>query len=542
MQNLGTPMRGGTIRVVGQAPDVDYMDPQRAYFTFSWQLMRCICRTLMTYPGKPAPEGCVPVPDIAEAEPTVSSDGLTYTFRLRRGVMFGAPLNREVQAGDFKLAFERALDPELHSAPGQYFLDIVGAEAIRDGATTSLSGVEVPDPQRLVVHLRRPINDFVNIMALTATVPAPPEIVRSHNKFDYGKHLVPTGPYLIAEHIPGQLVRLARNPAWDRPTDPVRGAYIDGLEIQMGCRREDVVQRVESNESDMSCFLHPDHDDFNRYRERPEIGDRFFSDPTGCMRYIALDCFAGPTSDIRVRQAINYAVDKQAFARVRGGAVGGNIAGNILPPTINGHRPFDLYPSPDHRGDPERARQLLADAGYPNGFRTWGLVADASFHPKLGELLTVALAKAGIELDLKTVTVDSYYKDYMNKVDVHVPIGVSNGWCKDWPGNGARSCLATLFHSSSLDGPETTNFCRLRDPELDQMIDKAITSSQEEADEIWAQADRHIMEQAACVPWLHDNHLAMTSERVRNYFSHAFLVGPDWTNVWLIDGSSESQS
>lgn len=531
MQETRGPRRGGVFRILAQT-DMDSFDPQRANFTFSQELLRCVIRSLMTYPGKPAPEGAVPVPDIAADYPRVSNQGRAYTFSLRPGVRFSPPVNREVRASDFKFAFERVLDPELRAAPAQYFMDIEGAEDIAQGRASTLAGIETPDERTLVIHLRRPVNDFLNILALTAASPLPPEVGRPH-KLDYGNYVVATGPYLVESYQPEVSIRLVRNPNWDASTDPVRGGYADELFIRLRVPRKEVLEKLEANEADMAAFTHPEGSDIRRYLNDPNLAGRWHADAAGCLRFIALNCSVAPFNNLKVRQAVNYAIDKRHLREVRGGEIAGRIAHNILPPTIAGHEPFNLYPSPGDGGDVEMARRLLAEGGYPGGFSTWCLVAESSYHPEIGRAIRDSLARVGIDVDLKIIPPQHYFLEHFNKTEAQIPLGASTGWCQDWPGNGARTFIGTLFDGRLLNGPETTNYCRFRDTRVDELIDRAKAAPAEQAVALWAQADRAIMEQAACVPWLHDNHMDLTSVRLRNYFSHPFLVGADWTNVWL---------
>ena len=527
------PRRGGVLRIRSLG-DMDYLDPQRTYYTCSHEVLRCVVRSLMTYPGLPNPDGARIVPDLAEDYPDISADRATYTFRLKAGARFGPPLDRPVRSADVKFGLERLLDPEILGRVHGYFKDIVGAEDVIEGRTEDLAGVTCPDERTLVIRLRRPLGDFVHVCALPACSPVPPEVGRPH-KTDYSNHVVATGPYSIETYRPDDWLHLVRNPSWDPATDEVRGAWVDELDIQLNVGWAQILEEIENDQADLPAIANPTPEDIKRYTTDPKFAGRWHADAAGCIHYISLNCTVPPLDDVRVRQAIGYAIDKQALRDVRGGEVAGDIATTILPPTLVGHQPYDLYPSPDHRGDVDRARRLLAEAGYPNGFRTWALVVNNGFGPEIGRVIRESLGRAGIDVEVRSVPPGEYFSQWVSQPSKQVPIGGNCGWCPDWPGNGARSYISVLFDGRKIKPQGTSNYSMLDDPAINRMIDEAESSPAEEAARRWGELDRRIMEQVPIIPWIYDNHMTLISSRLRNYFNHAFLVGPDWSNVWLAE-------
>jgi peptide/nickel transport system substrate-binding protein len=526
------PRRGGILRIRSLG-DMDYLDPQRTYYTCSHEVLRCVVRSLMTYPGLPNPEGARIVPDLAEDYPEISADRTTYTFRLREGIRFGPPVDRPVRASDVKFGLERLLDPEILGRVHGYFKDIVGAEDVIDGRTEDLAGVTCPDDRTIVIRLVRPLGDFVHVCALPACSPVPPEVARVH-KTDYSHHVVATGPYYIETYRPDDWLHLVRNPSWDARTDEVRSAWVDELDIQLNVSWAQILEEIENDEADLPAIANPTPEDIKRYVSDPKFAGRWHADAAGCIHYISLNCTVPPLDDVRVRQAITYAMDKQALRDVRGGEVAGDIATTVLPPTLVGHRSYDIYPTPDHRGDVAKARALLAEAGLPDGFKTWCLVVSNGFGPEIGRVIRESLGRAGIEVEVREVAPGEYFKHLGTPANA-VPIGGNCGYCPDWPGNGARSYMSVLFDGRKIKDQGTANFAMLDDPDVNRLIDEAESASEEEAAQRWGELDRRIMERAPIIPWIYDNHMTLISSRLRNYFNHAFLVGPDWSNVWLAE-------
>ena len=192
--------RGGTVRAA--IPDIDlyvypvelpasfdyFLDPQRLNDPSSWELFRCcLLRTLLSYNGRTTSQGgSEPLPDLAAEMPEVSPDGLTWTFRLKKGIRYAPPLaETEVKAADFIRAFERTLTPSPKSVADRigpqlgvyshYYLDVIaGAQEFAKGRADTISGLEAPDDHTLVVHLARPTGDLGYRFTLAATAPIPP--------------------------------------------------------------------------------------------------------------------------------------------------------------------------------------------------------------------------------------------------------------------------------------------------------------------------------------------------------------------------------
>src|SRR5215207_8601799 len=186
---------GGTLHLA-MAGDVQAaLDPAREYYTVSWELLRCcLTRTVMGYEGVPADAGGDDVqPDLAASMPAVSADGLTYTFRLRRGIRYAPPFDDvEVTAPDVIRALERAADPDVLVPYASYFQAIDGFAQMAAGEARSIDGLSAPDDHTLVVHLVEPVGYFLEVMALPATAPIPPSdgaalgAAHGHDK-DYGR-------------------------------------------------------------------------------------------------------------------------------------------------------------------------------------------------------------------------------------------------------------------------------------------------------------------------------------------------------------------
>ena len=201
---------------------------------------------------------------------------------------------------------------------------------------------------------------------------------------------------------PAGLVVLDRNPNWDPATDPLRKAWVDRIQVKLGVGISSIQRAIEQEDADLSLDGHVPQARVAALRADPERSRRLSVHTTGTHLFLVLGTHrgAGAIADVRVRQAVNYAIDKVAYRDAIAGrfAATGELASTILAPGSLGYRPYDLYPTPGGRGDPAKARALLAAAGYPKGltlgFATWGSGRLAAGRKPIEE----SLARAGIRL------------------------------------------------------------------------------------------------------------------------------------------------
>jgi peptide/nickel transport system substrate-binding protein len=365
-------VRGGTLRVLS-ADDIVGLDTAVNYTPNGLAIARAYARTLYGYnlTGPPA-QATVPIPDIASGPPQRSADRRTYTFTLRPGVRYAPPVNREVTAQDFITAIQRLYDKGFPS-PGQPYSNLIaGAEEFGAGKASRISGLSAPGAHTLTITLDRPAYDFLAILTLALFAPVPGEYAAGYTVGDnYSGHVVGSGPYKVDTYIPGRRIVLVRNPNWDAATDPLRKAWVDRIEITPDVPIASIQRSIEREDADLSLDSHVPQTQLAALRADPRRSRRLSVNTTGILLFLVLGTHrrAGAIADVRVRQAINYAINKVAYRDAIAGrfAPPGELASTILAPGSLGYRHYDLYPTPGGRGDPAKARALLAQAGYPTG-------------------------------------------------------------------------------------------------------------------------------------------------------------------------------
>jgi peptide/nickel transport system substrate-binding protein len=532
---------GGTLRVAG-ASDVDHLDTASVYTTWGGLLVHQFARTLFGYRASNDFQEAVTVrPDVAAEIPTVrngglSRDGLTYTIRLRGGVLWNTSPPREVTAADFVRGIERTCNPALPSGAKAYYIETIAGMAefcagyarvdprsaaamARYRRTAKVPGLVARDARTLVIRLNRPASDFTSLLALEFAAAAPAEYDRYiPDSPAFRRHTISDGPYQIASYTPGKAYVLEKNPTWRAGSDPIRERNPDRIEISLGHQSPDEVQRLlESGAADLSWDQPVPAAKIPELRDDPDFA---IMEGSALDPYLVFNTLSprnrGALGRTDVRRAISYAVDKAAIVRIFGGPDIAEILNQVIPPHSIGHQEFALYP-PSGRGDPGKCRNLLAGAGYPHGLTLKFPYRLSGDHPQIARSVTGDLAACGIRAELEPDTDGAFYRTTLvtpararaGKWDIAVP-----GWVPDWYGNNGRATIVPLFDGRHY-GPNSSDYGGFNDPEVNRLIDHALDARDADAAAgYWAQADHRIMEDAAVVPLVNQRTPVFHSARV----------------------------
>jgi len=535
----GKPGRGvkrGTLQVWNSS-DVESLDPGTAYAISDFALLRGLVRELYSFDSRIEGEGTLqPVPDLADGPYELSADGRTYTFKLRRGVLYDLPVRRDVRAEDFIYAVERQFDKRSPS-PNPYSRLITGVDDFVAGKARTISGMKALDRHTLQITLDQPANDFPSILTLPFFSPVPEEHARKYVPGrDYAQHLIASGPYRLKQYTPDRRIELVRNENWDPGTDPLRAAWVDKISVSIGSTEAGIQQAIETGEADLNLdAIPPPVGDLQRLSADPVLSRQLAIETTGCVHYLTMQMDSDPTRELAVRRAVNYAIDRQAVVLAIGGRFAGEPASTILSPTLAGYSAFNLYPSQDAAGDPDKAKKLLAEAGYPDGVELTYVGQDSASWKALYEALRTSLARAGIRLKPTFYPRSKIYAKSLRlaaKKEEH-QLGAAR-WCPDVPGNGSRSFIGVLLDGRDLSPTATSNYGHYNNRKVNRLIDDAYRTRDDQArTTLWGQIDRLLMEDAAWAPLVYDREAFFWSSRVRNWTFSPWLSNPDITNLWL---------
>lgn len=558
-----TGTKGGTLIMLGTS-DVDALDTASAYSTVDYLFERAFARELVSYPtSSDLNQTNSIVADMATQVPSksnggISSDGKTYTFKIKSGVKWNTSPARQVTAQDFVLGFKRLCNPGPNAvgAPGYYEATIAGFKdycepffKLSDSTASAMaayiqghdiSGITTSGSDTVKFTLTQPAGDFLNILALPFSSPAPVEYLQYvPGDATFDQHIISDGPYTIVRYDPGKELDLDRNPVWDSSTDSIRAAYVDHIKLTEGLDQNSVQNQIAAGTGDMQFDTPVPTADLGQLLQAKDprlvVGP-----PSSINPYIVFNLqspnVGGAVKNVKVRQAIAYAIDKVAIAQFYGGLSINKPAHQVLWQGNAGYQPFDLYPSPNDQGDAVKAKSMLAAAGYPNGLTLKMVYRTTGNHPKNAQSYQADLAKAGITLQLIPVPSSQYYTKYLGSPDASKR-GVWDiadpGWIPDWFGNNGRSIIEPLFDGRTY-GPQSTDWGDYNSDAVNSAIDSALAAtSSSDVTKFWHQADMLIMQDAAIVPVLNQQSAVFHSARVQNFAFFPFTEQGDPTNVWL---------
>ncbi|MCW5627190.1 MAG: ABC transporter substrate-binding protein, partial [Burkholderiales bacterium] len=374
--------QGGAI-VVTYKDDIVTLDPAIGYDWVNWSIIKSLFSRLMDY--KPGTAEFVP----SHAESfEVSKDGLTYTFKLRKAKFTNG---RDVTAQDFKYSLERVVDPKTESPGAGFFESIAGVEAFQKGKAKEIKGITVVDPLTLKFTLSRPDATFLHVIALNFASVVPKEAVDKAGK-DFGKKVVGSGAFQLAEWKLGQQLVLKRNPDYFQAGVP----KLDQITFQVGLEPMTAILKLEKGEADFAGDGIPPAK-FLQIRNDPKYKDMIVEGGQLQTGYVTLNVQMKPFDKVEVRQAVNMAIDKARIVRIINNRA--LPANQPLPPTMPGYdKSFTGYPF-----DPAKAKALLAEAGYPKGFETTLYVYNVDPNPRIAQAIQEDLSKVGIKVKLKNL-------------------------------------------------------------------------------------------------------------------------------------------
>ncbi len=399
--------------IIAYKDDLATLDPAIGYDWTNWPAEKLVFDGLLDYDS-----GTTIQPRLAESMPTISPDATVYTFKLRHGVKFSN--GRELTADDVIYTLTRVLDPKTSSPGSGFFLGIAGASDFVAGKATSVSGIKALDPYTVQFTLSAPDVTFLNKMALNFAYIVPKEEVDKAGA-NFGHAPVGTGPFTLQEWKPGQSLTFVRNPNYFYQGLP----YLDKITINVGVAPDVALLQLEKGDIQLMGDPPPGAD-WARISADPAWKNRLEKQPQVSTIYIAINTTVKPFDNLQVRQALNYAIDKQHIIQLLNGR--GTVANQVLPPAMPGYD--STYTGYDY--NPDKAKSMLAAAGFPNGFETSMECISVDPQPKLCESFQQDLGQIGIKLTINTLAAPNVIDDAGNGKP---PLTWSGGlgWIQDYP-------------------------------------------------------------------------------------------------------------
>jgi peptide/nickel transport system substrate-binding protein len=522
---------GGDL-VVAYAGDTDNIDPGITYYQYGMNIAYATQRPLYSYKPDDAKNL---QPDLAESAPDISADGKTVTVKIRSGVKFSPPVNREVTSADVKYGIERGFLKTVNGPyVGAYMGDLVGLDAYKSGKAKDISGIQTPDAHTIVFKLSRPRGAIVaGCLSMPASAPVPKDYAQKFDKQQpstYGQHQVATGPYMIEAdssgkltgYKPGSEIKLVRNPNWDAKTD-YKPAYLNSITIKEGSDPDVAARQITSGSNMVSGDFQLTASTLQRVsRQNKDL--LVITPPTGRFRYIALNTTVKPFDNVNVRKAIIAGFDRTALLKSFGGPLVGQIPTHYIPPGQPGFEQaggqqgpgLDFMSHP--AGDMQLAAEYMKKAGYPSGKYTGGgtftAVSDnATQQLNVTQVAQQQFAKLGFNVKIKAVTRDSMYTKYCQVKKAEPPICPSVGWLKDFA--DPETLLDPVFNGKNILDVGNSNFAQLNDPNVNKLMDQAeVVNDPAKRLQAWGAVDRAVTAAAPGVLWLWDKQPVLHSSNV----------------------------
>ena len=480
----------------------DYMDPALSYTQEGWTSLWTVYTPLLTYKHAEGADGATLVPGLAEAMPTISDDGLTYTLKLRSGLKYsdGSP----VKASDFEHTIKRVLN--LESGGSSFYTNsIEGAEEYQKAGKEDgdISGITTDDATGdITIKLKKKDGSFNFYLAMDFA-----GLVKGDTPFSNAtdKPAVGVGPFKLEAVQPGRGFKLVKNANFTAlPNTPLAKADEIDITVVKNARRQ--AQDVIANTVDWLQDPPP----ADQLRElRANYKDRYKEYVTNSTYYYFLNQDVAPFDDPKVRQAVAYAVDERALARVFGGLLAPSC--NFLPPGMAGYEKIDPCPwgDPNQAPDIEKAKALIKEAGVEGqSVQVYGNDEDPS--TPVAEYMSDLLNQIGLKAKPRIIEGSTYFQTIGN-AKTKAQIGFAN-WFQDYP---APSNFLFLVDGASIQPTNNQNFGNVNDPEINQLIKTANENPDVKAAAgDYAAVDKKLVENPFVLPYGNRKLTKITSERV----------------------------
>lgn len=465
----------------------DYLDPALSLSLEGLSAMWNTYLPLLTYAHADGRAGTRLIPGLARSLPRIGAGGRTYTLFLRKGLRYsdGTP----VRPSDFGHAIERVL--AVGSGGSGFFDDIVGAERFQEGKIGGIAGIRTDERTgRITIHLREPSGTFAYELATLFAAPVPGDTPSEDMTADPP---AATGPYEIVAVRPGRSWEYRRNPEWAANNaellPQLPGGHFGRIEIDVLTNPETQVNAVEQGRFDWMVNP-PPSSRIGALRQR-YTGTQLVVTPQISVFYFWMNTSAPPFDDVRVRRAVNYAIDPRALVRIYAGQIA--PLQQILPPAMPGHVPYRPYPH-----DLARARELIAAAN-PSDRRIDVWTNDFPTNLEAGEYYEGVLRQLGFEPRLKVLSSSTYFTVIGNSSTPDLDTGWGN-WLLDYP--HPNDYFEPQLFGPAIQQTNNTNWSRFDDPELNAEVARLRRlplGAREEA--AYAQLDRRFMREAPWAPF-----------------------------------------
>ncbi|MFF7589938.1 ABC transporter substrate-binding protein [Kitasatospora purpeofusca] len=495
--------KGGTVTFEMKGTP-DSLDPGNTYYAYIYNFSRLYGRPLTTFQPGAGEAGNKLVPDLAESLGQVSADGLSWTYKLRKGLKYddGTPITSK----DVKYAVERSnFAPDVNSNGPTYFKELLvdnptPYEGPYKDKTGDLKSIETPDDTTIVFHLTHAFADFDYLVSAPQTVPVPQA---KDTGAEYVKKIVSSGSFKFESYEDGKQAVLVPNTNWDPSTDPIRKQLPDKIVLRMNIDQATIDKDLLAGNAQVDLVGGGvDPQTQAQILQNPKLKANTDNAYGGRLVYMAINTDVAPFDNIECRKAVQYAVDKVSVQTALGGPVRGQVANTVLPPDIPGHQDFNVWETKDNKGDEAKAKDALKACGKDSITTVLSARTERATEVAAATSIQAALKKVGINAEIQQFPQGKYLADSAGapKFAKEHNIGLMMmQWGADWP--TGYGFLQQIVDGRAIKASGNSNLASLNDPAVNKLLDEAATNPDRAAREkIYGDIDKKVMEAAVYVP------------------------------------------
>lgn len=519
--------KGGTLFYLRNT-NFTHLDPVRQYSVTAISIGQMYSRTLTAF-KEPGGNRLLLVGDLAEdTGKDLNGDCKNWEFKIKKGVKYED--GTEVKAADVAYGIARSFNTDLVGGPEYLQQWLVDSPQWADkwdfktkGQTEFPPGLSAPDDYTVKFDFKSPRCELPYALNLPSSAPVPRA---KDTGVDYDNKPLSSGPYKVATFTKGTELILDRNPNWDPNTDPIRNAYPDKIHVKFGITAPIATNRIiaDSGDDKNAAIVGVDPGLVGQISGNPALQNRVIAEQTPFTFYLWIN--NQRVTDLKVRQALNYAVDRDAYIKSIGGEKLGSPGTTILSPLTVGWKNYDAYPG-GATGNPDKAKELLGNKEVP-------LVLAHGDEPTAQQsavAMKTGLERAGFKITLVPVTADAFLDEIGEKAnpwDIYV-----SGWASDWA--TAATTLPVLLDGRTIKETSNTNYSYFNDPGINTDIDRiSLIANPQQAAEEWAKLDQKIMtEHAPLVPLTFDRDYLIHGSNVGGLYESDSLGTVSFVNAFL---------
>jgi peptide/nickel transport system substrate-binding protein len=472
----------GTLTGAMSSGAIDTMDPNRWYFAVTWGLANAMCTTLVRYADQPDAAGTELTAGTASM-PTISSDGLTYTFTLRPGARFsnGTPITGQ----DIKYTFMRLMNPAIDTGTGYYFTNVIGAPAYLAGKSGTVAGI-VATANTVTFHLSAPDGAFLYKAALPTTCPVPVGTPMKSQESGTLEMNYASGAYKLQSYQPGRQIVMVFNSNYDQALG-VRG-HVAKYVFNIGVDASQAALEIQAGQLDFQTSNLATAD-IIRISHDAALASQVHQSPRPETTYLFLNNEVPPFNNVDVRKAVNYAINRTAIEEQWGGPLVGSVTSQIMVPGALGYAPYSAYPDTPNLA---QAKALMTASGVKlpitTSLRTQN---DAPGFMNMAEVIKSNLAAIGINVNV-IGSPNSVNSSYISNAASRTPMGIEP-WSLDFP--DAEALINTGMDPATPNA--APNLTRFGDPAFIPAFNAAAAALGSTRARLYETLDKNLMTQVA---------------------------------------------